>query len=58
MPGNTVRPRRIELEELGFVEDSGARRPTHSGKMAIVWVVPESVAEKARRKLEKKGVTL
>lgn len=37
MPGNTERPRRRELELLGMVKDSGLRRPTDSGKQAIVW---------------------
>jgi hypothetical protein len=35
--GNTERPRRIELAQLGLVCDSGARRPTSRGKTAVVW---------------------
>lgn len=58
MAGNTVRPRRIELEEKGWVQDSGRRRPTDSGKAAIVWVVPEPIASSALAKLKTKGITL
>lgn len=56
VPGNTLRPRRVELHEKGFVIDSGKRRPTRTGKDAIVWIVPESIATKARLKLRAKGV--
>jgi hypothetical protein len=55
LPGNTVRPRRVELEEKGFVKGSGKTRPTASGRSAIVWIVPEEVASKARMKLASKG---
>jgi hypothetical protein len=51
MSGNTVRPRRVELEDRKLVEDSGNRRPTRSGKPAIVWRIPELVAARAREKL-------
>ncbi|MCH9682714.1 MAG: hypothetical protein K0V04_14865 [Deltaproteobacteria bacterium] len=34
---NSVRPRRIDLVRRGLVEDSGAVRPTHCGREAIVW---------------------
>ena len=54
--GNTVRPRRVELEERGFIEDSGRRRPTCSGKSAIVWIIPALIADKARAKLAMMGV--
>lgn len=37
MPGNTYRPRRTELQSLGLVRDSGARRETKSGRKAVVW---------------------
>lgn len=50
--GNTIRPRRQELEKRGLVENSGRERPTSSGRQAIVWVVPESVALLAQRKLK------
>lgn len=37
--GNTARPRRRSLVVRGLVQDSGERRPTHSGRKAIVWKV-------------------
>lgn len=52
MPGNTVRPRRQELEQRGLVENSGRERLTTSGRSAIVWVVPKEAAEKALEKLK------
>ena len=55
MPGNTVRPRRIELEKKGFVMDSGLRRTTPAGRSAIVWVVPDKVATAARARLKGKA---
>lgn len=39
LAGNTVRPRRGELEAMGLVRDSGLRRATRSGRSAIVWGV-------------------
>ena len=36
---NTLRPRRRELQIMGRVKDSGATRPTKSGRKAVVWVV-------------------
>jgi hypothetical protein len=41
MNPNTQRPRRIELVEALLVRDSGQRRPTRSGRMAVVWEVRE-----------------
>jgi hypothetical protein len=38
MPGNTERPRRVELENAGFVVDSGGHRQTRSGRNAVVWI--------------------
>lgn len=38
---NTVRPRRNELMNDGWVEDSGRTRRTPSGKDAVVWVLTE-----------------
>jgi len=38
MNPSTQRPRRVELVEKGLVADSGQRRKTTSGRMAIVWV--------------------
>lgn len=37
LAGDTERPRRRELEKAHLVVDSGQRRPTSSGRMAIVW---------------------
>jgi hypothetical protein len=37
MNPSTQRPRRVELVEGGWVEDSGERRPTRSGMDAVVW---------------------
>jgi predicted ArsR family transcriptional regulator len=56
LPGNTVRPRRIELEEKGFVIDSKKTRKTASGRSAIVWIVPEPIATKAKERLYGKTV--
>lgn len=39
MNPSTVRPRRGELVEGGFVKDSGQRRKVGSGEWAIVWVI-------------------
>ncbi|NLE39634.1 MAG: hypothetical protein GX621_16570 [Pirellulaceae bacterium] len=38
---DTTRARRVELRDAGDVIDSGRRRPTRSGRAAIVWVTPE-----------------
>jgi hypothetical protein len=37
MNPSTQRPRRVELVEEGLIVDSGERRPTRSGRAAIVW---------------------
>ena len=37
LPGNTVRPRLVELRENGCVRDSGRKRKTDSGRLAVVW---------------------
>lgn len=43
---NSERPRRKELQEGGWIEDSGRRRQTRSGAMAIVWVAtPKALRE-------------
>jgi hypothetical protein len=39
MPPNSQRPRRKELERRGVIRDSGRRRPTRSGRAAIVWAI-------------------
>ncbi len=36
--GNTVRPRLVELRQLGSIRDSGRTRKTRSGRSAIIWV--------------------
>ena len=38
MAGSTERPRRKELEDAGWVRDSGRTRKTGSGHDAIVWL--------------------
>ena len=38
LKGNTQRPRRVRLLELGLVRDSGERRETESGGSAVVWI--------------------
>ena len=35
---NTVRPRRVELVQMGLVKDSGLRRNTRSRRAAVLWV--------------------
>jgi len=34
---NTLRPRRRELQLKGLVGDSGRRKPTKSGRAAVLW---------------------
>ena len=41
MNPSTQRPRRVELVEGGWIEDSGRRRPTRSGMDAVVWQATE-----------------
>jgi hypothetical protein len=36
--GNTVRPRRGELQTAGLVRHSGGSRATQSGRKAVVWI--------------------
>lgn len=38
LPGNTVRPRRRELQLAGLIRDSGRTRATASGRQAVVWI--------------------
>ena len=38
MAASTQRPRRVELEKAGLIEDSGETRRTKSGRQAVVWV--------------------
>ena len=37
LPGNTVRPRLVELREHGAINDAGDTRKTLSGRKAVVW---------------------
>lgn len=37
MEGNTLRPRRRELELMGLIRKSGEVRKTKSGRNAVVW---------------------
>jgi hypothetical protein len=45
LPHQSVGPRRLELEQGGWIEDSTQRRKTRTGSEAIVWVA----TTKARR---------
>ena len=38
MSGNTYRPRRLELEQLGRIRQGKTTRKTPSGRSAVVWV--------------------
>lgn len=49
MPGNTVRPRRRELENAGSIVPSIDTRPTRSGRRAVVWVAAEFSAREPGR---------
>lgn len=41
MSPSTVRPRRVELVQQGYVRDSGRTRETRSRRAAVVWVATE-----------------
>lgn len=41
--GNTVRPRRCELEAKGLIYDTGQTRRTKSGRSAVLWAAREGV---------------
>lgn len=41
IPGNSIRPQRCRLVELGKAVDSGRTRPTPAGRRATVWVAVE-----------------
>ena len=41
LSGDTVRPRRGELQKAGLIVDSGRTRKTSSGRAATVWVAVE-----------------
>lgn len=40
--GNTLRPRRRELQLMGYVEDSGRTVLTRSRRLAVVWVLAKA----------------
>lgn len=42
MSPNTQRPRRGECCDAGWVQDSGARRPTATGLPSIVWEITDT----------------
>lgn len=48
IPHQSVGPRRLELVESGWIEDSTRRRKTRTGADAIVWVLTEQGAVKWR----------
>lgn len=41
LPANSVRPRRVELVDGGWLEDSGQRRK-HNGRDHVVWTLTEA----------------
>jgi len=49
MGASSERPRRVELCRMGFVEDSGKRVHTSTGREAVVWAVTEAGAAAARK---------
>lgn len=44
MNPSTQRPRRIELVKAGHAIDTGRKRPTGSGRQAVVWMATEGAA--------------
>ncbi len=43
LPGDSSRPRRIELRDAGTIVDSGRTRPTRSGRAATVWIISSKI---------------
>ena len=41
MNPSTQRPRRVELVEGGWIEDSGEKRRTRSGRRAVIWTMTD-----------------
>lgn len=39
IPGNTLRPRLVEMRRRSLIRDSGQTRRTRTGRPAAVWVV-------------------
>lgn len=48
MAPNTCRPRRVELLDTGWIEDSQIRRPTSTGSPAVAWILTERGAARWR----------
>jgi transcription initiation factor IIE alpha subunit len=44
MAGNTLRPRRRELQKRELIKDSGRTAPTRSGRSAVIWIVNAEAA--------------
>lgn len=57
LSGNTVRPRRLELERKNLIIASGKHRATPSGRLAIVWEVPPGIRIKALAKMIALGLS-
>lgn len=55
MDPSTQRPRRIELVNTGWVRDSGKRRKTRSGRLAVVWEDVLPSLRKGREEIVRDG---
>lgn len=42
IPGDSYRPLRIRLTQLGYLEDSGNTAVTDSGRKAVIWQITEA----------------
>ena len=51
MPHQTASAQLSHMAAAGLVVDSGARRPTRSGRAAIVWVLPVVMASERQASL-------
>jgi hypothetical protein len=40
--GDSYRPLRVKLTQLGYLEDSGNTKPTESGRKAVVWTITDA----------------
>ncbi len=47
LPQSSACKRRGELTKAGYIVDSGRRRPTNTGRMAIVWVTARHADDRA-----------
>lgn len=41
-PGDSYRPMRVRLTQLGYLEDSGNTALTDSGRKAVIWQITEA----------------